>query len=224
MHVHIAPVGFSREPIMKVISKVSGIDRLFLLHTSDDGSRGTAEGIRDALSGMIPSITLRTIPFSDFMGIVSTIYGIYEGTKSNGTVYSVNITGGTNLMAAATCYSSYYIHARIYYSLNSANLPIDQQVIEVNAPSAVDVSGYKDLTKDILRLLLRRRNEGVPVTSTDIASTFGINKQKVGYHIRILVDDGLLTKTDYSLGDGRVDGRRNALVLTSQGVMIANTL
>ena len=49
MHVHIAPVGFSRDPIMKVISKVSGIDRLFLLHTSDDGSRGTAEGIRDAL-------------------------------------------------------------------------------------------------------------------------------------------------------------------------------
>ena len=97
-------------------------------------------------------------------------------------------------------------------------------MIEVNAPSAVDVSGYKDLTKDILRMLLKRRNDGISVTSTDIASMFGINKQKVGYHIRILVDDGLLMKTDYTLGDGKVDGRRNALVLTSQGVMIANTL
>ena len=224
MHVHIAPVGFSKEPIMKVISKVSGVDSLFLLHTSNDESKNTAQDIRDALSSMIPSITLRTIPFSDFMAIVSSIYRIYEETKSNDTMYSVNITGGTNLMAAATCYSSYYIHAKIYYSLNSADLPIDQQVIEVNAPSAVDVSGYKDLTKDILRMLLKRRNDGISVTSTDIASMFGINKQKVGYHIRILVDDGLLMKTDYTLGDGKVDGRRNALVLTSQGVMIANTL
>ena len=224
MHVHITPVGFSREPIMKVISKISGVDSLFLLHTSNSESRSTAEGIRDTLSSMIPSITLRTIPFSDFMGIVSTIYSIFEETNRGDTAYSVNITGGTNLMAAATCYSSYYIHARIYYSLNSADLPIDRQVIEVNAPAAVDVSGYKDLTKDILRLLLKRREDGVPVTNTDIARAFGINKQKAGYHIRILVDDGLLKKTDYSLEDGRIDGRRNDLVLTPQGVMIANTL
>ena len=224
MHVHIAPVGFSREPILKVISKISGVDSLFLLHTSNSESRSTAEGIRDTLSSMIPSITLRTIPFSDFMGIVSTIYSIFEETSRGDTAYSVNITGGTNLMAAATCYSSYYIHARIYYSLNAVDLPIDRQVIEVNAPAAVDVSGYKDLTKDILRLLLKRREEGVPVTNTDIARAFGINKQKAGYHIRILVDDGLLKKTDYSLDDGRIDGRRNDLVLTPQGVMIANTL
>ena len=82
MHVHIAPVGFSKEPIMKVISKVSGVDSLFLLHTSNDESKNTAQDIRDALSSMIPSITLRTIPFSDFMAIVSSIYRIYEETKS----------------------------------------------------------------------------------------------------------------------------------------------
>ena len=99
-----------------------------------------------------------------------------------------------------------------------------EQRVAPNATLLFKYVGYKDLTKDILRMLLKRRNEGVPVTSTDIASTFGINKQKVGYHIRILVDDGLLMKTDYTLGDGKVDGRRNALVLTSQGVMIANTL
>lgn len=222
MHVHIAPVGFTREPILKVISVLPGIDALYLLHTDGDVSHATAEAIRDTVSCMIPRVELRVIPFSDFMGIVSVIYGIYEGTKGRDTRYSVNITGGTNLMAAATCYSSYYIRAKIYYSLNGPG-PIDDQVIEITAPKAVDVSGYKDLTKDILRYVLRCRNEGVQVTNTDVASAFGINKQKAGYHIRILVEDGLLEKDSFS-ERGRVDGRKNALVLTAQGVMIANTI
>lgn len=223
MHVHIAPVGFSKEPILKVISMIPGIDSLFLLHTANDDSRRTAEEIRDSVSCMIPRVSLRTIPFSDFMGIVSVIYGIYEDTNGKDSEYSVNITGGTNLMAAATCYSSYYIRAKIYYSLNSEG-PIDSQVIEITAPKAVDVSGYKGMTKDILRYVFDCRNSGNPVTSTQIASRFGINKQKVGYHVKILVDDGLLEKCPYINEKGVVDARKNSLRLTAQGVMIANTI
>lgn len=223
MHVHIAPVGSSKEPILKVISMIPGIDSLFLLHTANDDSRRTAEKIRDSVSCMIPRVSLRTIPFSDFMGIVSVIYGIYEDTNGKDSEYSVNITGGTNLMAAATCYSSYYIRAKIYYSLNSEG-PIDSQVIEITAPKAVDVSGYKGMTKDILRCVFDCRNSGDPVTSTQIASRFGINKQKVGYHVKILVEDGLLEKCPYINDKGVVDARKNSLRLTAQGVMIANTI
>ena len=217
MHVHIAPVGFSKEPILKVISMIPGIDSLFLLHTANDDSRRTAEEIRDSVSCMIPRVSLRTIPFSDFMGIVSV------DTNGKDSEYSVNITGGTNLMAAATCYSSYYIRAKIYYSLNSEG-PIDSQVIEITAPKAVDVSGYKGMTKDILRYVFDCRNSGDPVTSTQIASRFGINKQKVGYHVKILVEDGLLEKCPYINDKGVVDARKNSLRLTAQGVMIANTI
>ncbi len=223
MHVHIAPVGFSKEPILKVISMIHGIDSLFLLHTTNDDSKRTAEEIRDTFSCMIPQISLRTIPFSDFMGIVSAIYGIYDETNCRDVSYSVNITGGTNLMAAATCYSSYYIRAKIYYSLNSEG-PIDSQVIEITAPKAVDVSGYRSMTKDILRYVFVCRNSGIPVTSTQIASKFGINKQKAGYHIKILVEDGLLEKYPYVNEKGIVDARKNSLRLTAQGVMIASTI
>ncbi len=223
LHIHITPVGFTKEPIMKVVSKLSGIDSLYLLHTAHEESQRTAEGIRDTLSCMIPSISLRIIPFSDFMGIVTTIYSIFEGTKGRDVEYSVNITAGTNLMAAATCYSAYYIRAKIYYSLNGDG-PIDRQVIEITAPKTVDVSGYRDLTKEILRYILRCRDDGAVATGSDVAHQFGINKQKAGYHIRILVNDGLLKKSEYVGADGKVDGRRCALVLTSQGVMIANTL
>ena len=223
MHIHIAPVGFTKEPILKVISKVSGIDSLFLLHTSNDESRKTAEEVRETLSCMIPSIELRIIPFSDFFGIVSTIYGIYDDTKGKDVEYSVNITAGTNLMAAATCYSSYYIRARIYYSLNTTG-PIDQQVLEITAPKAVDVSGYKDLTKDILRFILDCRNSDSPVTNSSIAAKFGINKQKAGYHVKILTDDGLVEKCQFMNQNGCIDARKNSLRLTPQGVMIASSL
>ena len=223
MHVHITPVGFSREPILKVISKLSGIDALFLLHTNNDESRRTAEDIRDSMSCMIPHIVLRTIPFSDFMGIVSVIYGIHEEMRSPDTGFSVNITAGTNLMAAATCYSSYYIGARMFYSLNSDD-PIDKQVIEITAPRAVDVSGYSDLTREILGFMAECRSNGSVVTNSLVSSRFGINKQKANYHVRILLDDGLVEKRGYVDANGRTDGRRVELVLTPQGVMIADTL
>lgn len=222
MHIHIAPVGFSREPVLKVISRLPGIDSLYLLHTDNPVSLDTARSIRDTVSCMIPSINLISIPFSDFMRIVATIYSIFEDTKAKDAEFSVNITGGTNLMAAAVCYSSYYIRAKIYYSLNSTD-PIESQVIEINAPKAVDVSGYRDLTREILLYMLECRRSDVTVTNSDISSRFGINKQKAAYHVKILAHDGLLEKRAFVEG-GVPDARRNALVLTAQGVMIANTL
>lgn len=223
MHVHIAAVGFSREPVLKVVRRVSGIDELYLLHTDSKESYETAIAVRGDLGCIIPEIRLVTIPFSDFMGIVSAVYRIYEDTRGKDVEYSVNITGGTNLMAAALCYSSYYIRAKIFYSLNSDE-PISRQVIEINAPKAVDISSYRALTRDILRFILECNDRGEHVTNSIVADRFGINKQKAGYHIKILYEDGLLRKDAYVRDNRTTDNRMNELVLTPQGVMIARNL
>lgn len=167
---------------------------------------------------------LRVIPFSDFMGIVQVIYDIYDEMKGRDVEFSINITGGTNLITAAACYSSYYIRAQIYYSLRGDDsTPIDKQVIRVEAPKAIDVTKYKDLTKDILRYILDKTNAGTMVTKTMIATDFGITKQKVGYHTGILEDDGLIQQAEFKV-DGKVDNRRSELVITPQGVMVARNL
>ena len=173
---------------------------------------------------MIPDVRLRVIPLLDFMGIVQVIYDIRDEMEGRDVEFSINITGGTNLIAAAACYSSYYIRAQIYYSVRGEEGdPVESQVIRVEAPKAIDVTRYKDLTKDILSYILRMSNDHRQVTKTMIASEFGITKQKVGYHTGILEKDGLLRQVEFMNGD-RVDSRRSELVLTPQGVMVARNL
>ena len=224
LKVHIATVGSSKEPIMKVIRCISGINVLYLLHTACGQSQESAEQISDWVTGMIPDVRLRTVPLLDFMGIVQVIYNIRDEMGPVEAEYSVNITGGTNLMAAAACYGSFYIRAQIYYSVKGTDgQPFDSQVIRVEAPKAVDVSRYKDLTKDILSFIHRQTESGERVTKTMIATEFKITKQKVGYHTGILEKDGLLVQSRFLEGD-KVDGRRSELSLTSQGVMVARNL
>ena len=207
-----------------MISRIPGIDVLYLLHTEGGGSQASAEHVRDWIITMIPDVRLRVIPFSDFMGIVQVIYDVYDEMKGKDVEFSINITGGTNLITAAACYSSYYIRAQIYYALRGEEgSTIDEQIIRVEAPKAIDVEKYKDLTKKILKFILEMFNSDEPVTKSMIAEEFGITKQKVGYHTGILEDDGLIQQTEFKV-DGKVDNRRSQLVMTPQGVMVARNL
>lgn len=207
-----------------MIRCIPGIDVLYLLHTSGGESQASAEHVRDWIRAMIPDVRLKVIPFSDFMGIVQVIYDIYDEMKGKDVEFSINITGGTNLITAAACYSSYYIRAQIYYSLRGGDdTPIDEQVIRIEAPKAIDVDKYKDLTKSILSYILDKTNDGCKVTKTMIAADFRITKQKVGYHTGILEDDGLIQQVALKV-DGKVDNRSSELVLTPQGVMVARNL
>ena len=201
-----------------------GIDVLYLLHTAGGESQTSAEHVRDWITAMIPDVRLRVIPFSDFMGIVQVIYDIYDEMKGRDVEFSINITGGTNLITAAACYSSYYIRAQIYYALRGEEgSTVDQQIIKVEAPKAIDVEKYKPLTRDILKFILERFNAREQVSKSMIADEFGITKQKVGYHTGILEADGLIQQTEFKV-DGKVDNRRSQLVLTPQGVMVARNL
>ncbi len=158
------------------------------------------------------------------MGIVQVIYDIYDEMKGKDVEFSINITGGTNLITAAACYSSYYIRAQIYYALRGEEgSTVDQQIIKVEAPKAIDVEKYKPLTKDILKFILEGTNKNEQITKSLIADEFNITKQKVGYHTGILETDGLIRQTEFKL-DGKVDNRRSQLVLTPQGVMVARNL
>lgn len=224
MKIHIATIGTAREPVLKVVRCIPGIDVLYLLHTAGGESQQSAEFVRDAISPLIPDIRLREIPFSDFMGIVGVIYGIRDEWKGCDTKFSINITGGTNLIAAAACYSSYYIRAQVYYALRGDDsVPVERQVIMVDAPKAVDADSYKDLTRAILRYILDSNDEGALVTKTSIASRFTITKQKVGYHTGILEADGLIRQAPLIV-DGKEDRRTSRLELTPQGMMVARSI
>ena len=66
-------------------------------------SRLLAEKIEKDYEHSIRSIVTRRIPMFDFQGIVQNVFGIYQEERGPKVDFSVNITGGTNLMAAALC-------------------------------------------------------------------------------------------------------------------------
>ena len=49
---------------------------------------------------------------------MNTIYRIYERENGKGVTFSINITGGTNLMAAAACSCAFFIGTTIYYVMD----------------------------------------------------------------------------------------------------------
>ena len=258
MIIHIATVGLTVVPITKVLNKISGIDRLFLIYglppdgsssfgnvnVSDlgnksvrsfenkmenistgpltgrfDSSKETCEYIRDSFKMAIPFIEMRPVPMFDFMRIVKEIYSIYDSYKGKGVEFSINITGGTNLMASAACYSSYYIHAKIFYATMTGG-SIGDEVMEIQSPKAVDFDSYKAGTKRILTFI----NDKSPVgtTNAELSSYFGLSKQTIGYSIKILKNDGLIKEMPFINDEGKVLNNRKRIVITDNGSIIAS--
>ena len=217
MHIHITTVGLNPTPIKKVLDGLKGIDQLFLLHT--EGSKQVAEDVKKDYERPYRQVFLKQIPMSDFMGIVKIIYNIYEESRGKNVEFSINITSGTNLMTAAICYSAYYIRAKIYYALET-DASLEEQIIEVKAPKAIDTEHFRPFTKNVLRYLLECNDAHISVTNSKLAAHFEVNPQTMGYQIRLLKSYGLIETGEY-FEESVIDTRCKRILLTDNGVMIA---
>ena len=195
-------------------------------------SRLLAEKIESDYNHSFYSITLRKIPMFDFVGIVQTVFGIFEEERGPKVDFSVNITGGTNLMAAALCYVSYYINAKIYYAGNT-NAPISEQVMVVDSPKAINLDKMDKITKEFLKIIYMRTLEDEPVSITEVCNIYGkeIKKQTAAYHKGLLIKQGLIEETDYiekktvkGVVVEKINKSKVCLKVTMNGAMIASYL
>lgn len=192
-----------------------------------NGSLDIAELIESTEENKIPAIMKKRIPLFDFDGICDVISQIYEDEKGPNVEFSMNITGGTNLMAAAMCYMSYYIHAQMYYAGNQKG-PINDQVKPIGTRTAVDVEKMSTLTKDILKIMYEETKDGRPITISEIHDrNKKISVQKVNYHKELLRKMELIEESDYietKFVKGKmvqkVNNRKTGLVITRLGAMI----
>ncbi len=77
--------------------------------------------VTESLSNFKVEVIPEYISGFDFQEFVNTIYRIYERENGKGVTFSINITGGTNLMAAAACSCAFFIGATIYYVMDDDN-------------------------------------------------------------------------------------------------------
>ena len=271
MHVHIAPVGTTVPPVEKVLNKIGGIDRLYLLYTvpnkkndedhkskyleNMDGTtnvsdsnmpkgingtknyedKGAKNNDREVKKGMTSYEVMEKIRSDYSLGIgadniipvqtdmfdfrknVNIIFDIYTKEKGKGVTFSINITGGTKIMACAACYSSYYIGAAMYH----ADVPENP----IEPPKSVDYDKYKKITKDILKFINEKSKDDTYIITNQVISdnlykNKKLDKNVVAYHLnRKLIPDGLVR-----IDKTHSNKRENRLKITENGSMIASYL
>ncbi len=221
MHIHIASIGSGTENVIIGFNGVAAIDRLYLVASRQRSH--SAEDLARKMSGL--GIDCRTIPVSgfDFQEIVDAIYGIYgENADRNDVRYTINITGGTNLMAAAACSTAFFIRAEVYYVMYDREKaergedqdPIEERVIRIPTPKIPNVNGLGPATREVLEYILD--NDGPDLTSVNVADAFGYSRQALKHHTNILKKEGIIEVEKWERNN-----RLSKITLTQEGRMVA---
>ena len=213
MHIHIANIGEHPEPVKNGVRGIGNIDRIYLLYSRKFISQ--AEETQSGFANQGYRCDIIEVDGFDFQEIVDRIYGIYSENNDRKSVFSINITGGTNLMAAAACSTAFFTGAKIYYVLYDPIKPdqsISERLIEVPTPKIPDVKHLKDHEKAIMKIL----NEGNRESNSTIADSLGMSRQLCGRYVRNLDEMGLVE----ILIDGK-DRRFRQVVLTREGKMVS---
>ena len=222
MHVHIATVGYQPEPVKKAFNAIPGIDKVYLLCGEKFHEKG--EELVSFFENGMAKAELVLINGFNFNEIIQNIYRIYHMNKGRKTEFSINITGGTNLMAAAACSSAFFIGAKIYYVSWDDNKSLSEQLVEIPTPHTPNLDSLKPFTKDVLKFIYEEDCNGSIITNSTISNHFGRVKQNISYHVKRLKDEGLITAERGVIEDGKVLNNLVSLNLTDQGRLIASWL
>lgn len=218
MHVHIAMMGKATQPVTKSFQAL-GYEKLYLL--TNKKYEDSVDFVKGSLSGFTVEVCTEYVSGFDFQEIVDTIYRIYEAVNGPKTMFSINITGGTNLMAAASCSCAFFIGATIYYVLEGPG-SVKDQVVPIPTPKTPNLAALKDDTKRILRFILEQTEKNNPVTTAGLMEEFDKTKQSLNHQINILRKEGLVENSEGVSPTGAVDRRYRSIVLTRQGRLVAS--
>ena len=217
MHVHIATAGQAVEPVIKAFNAIPGIDKVYILYSKVYGE--SALELESFFGKAMVPVVLRPINGFDFQNIVDNIYAIYQAEHGKGVEFSINITGGTNLMAAAACSCAFFVGAKIYYVLRDPEKTAAEQLAQIPTPRTPNLERIKGKTAAILGFILEKSQRGEDVRSSDIGKAFDVDKQNSSYHLGVLEGEGLIERvTDPN------DRRVKLVRLTSQGRLVASWL
>lgn len=217
MHIHIATAGQAVEPVIKAFNAIPGIDKVYILYSKVYGE--SALELESFFGRAMVPVVLRPINGFDFQDIVDNIYAIYQAEHGKGIEFSINITGGTNLMAAAACSCAFFVGAKIYYVLRDPEKTAAEQLVQIPTPRTPNLDRIKGKSATILGFILEKSQRGEEVHSSDIVRAFDVDKQNSSYHLKTLEGEGLIERvTDPN------DKRVKLVRLTSQGRLVASWL
>lgn len=222
MHIHIATAGKVTEPILKGFKLIPGIEKVYLLYSGQ--YLESAEEISNYLqAGNTPHEVIAVQEY-DFQDVMDKISRITEKEKANGPhIYTINVTGGTKLMAFAAYSSAYFIGATVYYVQDRQDLSLNEQIIPILTTKAPKNTKSDKKGRTILKFIYEKTVNNGTVTNQDIEHKFDLTKQQVSYYVKNMRDDSLITTNSgaYDPSSKTTNYRFNTIKLTQQGRMEA---
>jgi CRISPR locus-related DNA-binding protein len=209
--LHIATVGMTTDPILKGISRYP-VDRLILLHSVN--TKSYADEIV-GIVGEFPDMKYHLMEIDPFAleSVVSAILKVHkEHPKSH---LSINITGGTNVMASAALLAGFIVGADVYYvpekPLDGKTESIEDLVVELPVPKVTWDSLRKN-QKAILLMLLEAGGS-MKGPGVRLSKKLKTSPQNISHHLRALESKDLIQTVE--------GGRTKTVALTKTGSLFA---
>lgn len=213
MEVHISTVGLTKEPIFHGMNAYP-VDKLILLHSNDDKSKENSHEIAKVAEKMEIICEVQEVDAFDLENVLITIMDFHKKHKQDNL--SINLTGGTKVMASAALLSGYILGVRIYYILDGSieknqGKGIKELTIELPVPKT-NIDDLEETQRNILSYVYQE-NGLLERANTAIHEALKITKQNASYHLKQLNDKELISLT--------IDGRNKIVKLTNTGKLFA---
>ena len=199
MLVHISLMGDSTEPVVKAFRKLS-FDRLYLL--AGISNEGLAVSLGRTLEPLGVTTEVRRISGTSFGEVADAVRRMAETEGPRGSSFTLGISGGTPVSAAAMYSCGYLMDAEVYDSDVLLPLPRMPELGE-ETRSVLDAIGELEDT---------RGKAGIK----EISESTGRTKQSLNYQLNILRREGLVC----DIADPK-DRRCRSIGLTDKGRMVA---
>lgn len=213
MEIHIATVGLTKEPIFHGVNAYP-IDKLILIHSNDDKSKENSQEIASAIKELKIECEIVEVDAFDLEDVLITIMDIHR--KYAQELLSINLTGGTKVMASAALLAGYILGLRVYYILDGSigknkSKSIKELTIELPVPR-VNIHDLEKTQKEILSFIFKEGGR-LEKANTVLHEEIKITKQNASYHLKQLTKKDLISLT--------IDGRNKIVNLTNTGKLFA---
>ena len=145
MVVHISPIGRETKHVEEWLREITPVSKIWLIHSKKkDGGTDYGKNARDLekkLKKDYAGIEVKRVTIDNPLGMDDTMDAITEIVRQeddNNVIrqhVAINVTGGTNVMAAGAILSAMHLGTKAYYVLNREKNPAQKKyVIELPIP------------------------------------------------------------------------------------------
>lgn len=187
MPIHIAPIGEHTEHVIEwlrdpVMTNIGALTKIYLIHSKKGKidfprkAKDLEKKIKSNYAGVevIKRVIGNPLHIDDTLEeIIKIIYDELEDESIINKEIAINVTGGTNAMAAAAILAATMRGTKAYYVLDRRMNPRQKSYVEELPVPSIGVAEMNTNAQKVLDLIDDASKEKLPITNQDILREMG---------------------------------------------------